>query len=180
MHPCHLLTALVLCAAVVGLAACSEGEAPENESPEARLMALGRQTYRRTCITCHQADGRGIPGTYPPLRETAWTEGDPGRLIRLVLDGMHGPIEVKGKTYDQIMTPLGYLTDEQIAAVLTFVRQHFGNEAGPVTPEQVAAVRAADEHEGLWTPDVLWERTDIPGDSTAGTFSYQPTEYERW
>lgn len=144
------------------LAACGGGQ-PAEETPAERSEAIGERVYNQQCITCHQADGKGVPGVYPPLRGTGWVTGDKGRLIRLVLDGMRGPIVVKGQQYDNVMTPHErLLNDEQIAAVLTYVRQHFGNDASPVTPDEVMAVREADRHEGLWDADELRDETGIP------------------
>lgn len=144
------------------LAGCG-GEASEGNAPQTKQMAQGRQVYQRQCLTCHQANGKGISGIYPTLHQTRWSEGDKGRLIRLVLHGMEGPIEVKGQSYDQLMQPHSYLTNEEIAAVLTFVRQNFGNDASAVSAEDVAAVRAASNQQGTWTPDVLRGRTGVPG-----------------
>ena len=111
------------------------------------LFILGRDIYRREgfCATCHQVDGKGLPGSgFPPLAGTAWVTGNEERLISLVLKGMQGPIEVNGVRYGgQVpMTPFeGLLNDEEIAAVLTFVRNSFGNHATPVDPATVTAVR---------------------------------------
>lgn len=142
-------------------AGCGGGQT-EEVTPEERFARLGERAYRNQCATCHQMDGQGVPGIYPPLHGTEWVIGDKGRLIRLTLDGLRGPIEVQGETYDAVMTPQGYLTDEQIAAVLTYVRSHFGNEASAVTTDEVTAVRLADEHEGFWTADELRDVTGIP------------------
>lgn len=150
------------------LAACEpRPSGGEGASASARKMQLGERVYRTYCATCHQADGRGVPGAFPPLRRTEWVLGDEGRLIRLVLDGMQGSVTVQGETYDGVMTPHGFLSDAQIAAVLTYVRQHFGNDAGAITAEAVTAVRAADDHDGLWTPEALEQATGIPGPDAA-------------
>lgn len=162
----HVLASLLLSGLVVWAACGGEGQ---QQTEEEQLLALGQQTYRRACITCHQADGNGISGVYPPLQQTEWVLGDRGRLIRLVLNGMEGPVEVNGQTYNQVMQPFDYLSDEQIAAVLTFVRQNFGNDAGAVTPMEVAAVRAANERDDLWRPDELWEQTGIPDTSAVSS-----------
>ena len=145
------------------LAGCGGGNASEHRSPEEQQVALGQRVYQQQCVTCHQAGGRGVGGVYPPLHETKWTTGDKGRLIRLVLHGMEGPMKVKGQRYNQRMRSLSYLTDEQIAAVLTYVRQRFGNDASAVAPEEVTAVRAATAgREEVWTPSALWQETGIP------------------
>lgn len=123
----------------------------------------GESVYGKYCVTCHKEDGQGVPDAFPPLAGAEWVEGDPGRLIRLVLNGMQGPITVRGEQYNNVMTPHAFLTDEQIAAVLTYVRSSFGNDAPPVESSTVRAVRAANTHEGLWVSTVLEHQTGIPG-----------------
>lgn len=131
------------------------------------VAALGQRVYRNYCLSCHQADGAGVPGMYPPLAETDWVVGDKGRLIRLVLNGLSGRMEVNGEVYNNVMPPHRHLGDEELAAVLTFVRGHFGNEADPVTTAEVAAVRAGVEQQEPWDPAVLEGRTGIPGGAPA-------------
>ncbi len=133
-------------------AGCATAPAPDS----------GQAIYTRYCATCHQGDGNGIENAFPPIRETEWANGDKGRLIRLVLYGMQGPIEVKGKTYNNAMTPHGFLSDEQVAAVLTFVRSSFGNDADAVMPDEVARVRAQEGERGLFLSQELMTRTGIP------------------
>lgn len=139
----------------------------------------GEAVYAKYCATCHQQDGEGIPGAFPPLAGAEWVEGDPGRLVRLVLNGMQGPITVRGERYNNLMTPHAFLTDEQIAAVLTYVRSSFGNDAPAVEPDVVRAVRASNMQEGLWISTVLEQQTGVPespssddeddtGDATSG------------
>jgi hypothetical protein len=76
--------------------------------------------------------------------------------------------------YEGVMTPHNFLTDDQIAAVLTYVRQHFGNTASAVSPDAVTAVRTANERDGLWTPEALQEATGIPGADSASTVPMAP------
>ena len=98
------------------------------------------------CATCHQKDGNGLPeAQFPPLAGSEWIQGDENRLIRLTLHGLVGPIEVKGVKYTGAvpMTPFKFLKDEEVADVLTFVRNAFGNKAAPVTAQSVQKVRAA-------------------------------------
>jgi glucose/arabinose dehydrogenase/mono/diheme cytochrome c family protein len=101
----------------------------------------GQKVYNVACLPCHQADGNGVPGMHPSLRESDWVMGDKERLIRIVLEGMEGEIEVHGETFNSVMAPLSHLSSEQVAQVLTFVRQSFGNDAPEVTEEEVARVR---------------------------------------
>jgi mono/diheme cytochrome c family protein len=94
----------------------------------------------------------------PPLAGSEWVLAEgPNRIIRIVLNGLQGPLEVKGDQYGaNVMTPFNILTDEQIAAALTFVRHSWGNNAGPVSPEKVKAIReATKDRDGSWSPDEL-------------------------
>ena len=112
------------------------------------LYTKGSEVYRREghCITCHQENGLGLPAAqFPPLAGTSWVNGDPQRLIKLTLHGLFGPIDVKGKAYPGLvpMTPFKGLSDEEIASVLTYVRNTFGNRASVILPAMVAEVREA-------------------------------------
>ena len=107
-------------------------------------VALGERIYRQRCVSCHQATGQGVPNQYPPLAGSEWVVEHEQRLKRILLHGLEGPVTVMGNTYNGAMPGFGaQLKDDQIAAVLTFIRQAWGNTAGPITPEQVAATRAA-------------------------------------
>lgn len=116
-----------------------------------KVMQLGAEVYSREshCATCHQPSGQGLPNLYPPIDGTLWATGNEDRLIRLVLDGMHGTIEVKGNRYSSPPLPpmTGFrqlLNDNEIAAVLTYVRNSWSNRAKPIEPERVAKMRALD------------------------------------
>jgi mono/diheme cytochrome c family protein len=106
------------------------------------MMAEGKVLYS-TCLACHGPDANGVLNLGPPLAGSEWVAGPVENLIAIQLRGMFGPIEVKGKTYTPVapMAPLAFQTDDQIAAVLTYVRNSFGNKASPVTAEQVKAMR---------------------------------------
>ena len=104
----------------------------------------GKVVYSTTCAACHQATGEGVEGTYPPLAGSEIVNGDEAKLVRIVLHGLTGPVEVAGETYSGMMPPWGgVLKDPEIAAVLTYVRGAWGNKAAPVTVSKVAAIRAA-------------------------------------
>ncbi len=131
---------------------------------DAKLYKLGAEVFARDshCITCHQENGAGLDPIYPPLAGSPWVTGNEERLIKLTLHGLYGPIEVKGKKYDPgkgvpPMTPFqALLKDEEIAAVLTFVRNSWGNKAGPVKPGAVGEVRAATKDRTMfWKPEEL-------------------------
>lgn len=122
----------------------------------ARVPSPGETIYEMACLPCHQPEGKGLPGVYPPLAGSERVRGDSAALIKIVLHGMTGPITVQGENFggpnNVPMPSLGGLTDEQIAEVLTFVREEFGGKAGAVSPDQVAAVRAATSgRDGPWT-----------------------------
>jgi mono/diheme cytochrome c family protein len=105
----------------------------------------GKQVYATTCAACHQATGEGVAGVFPPLAGSEWVNGDEGKLARIILHGVTGPIEVAGETFNGMMPPWGgTMKDADIAAVLTYVRSAWGNKAAPVTTEKVASVRAAN------------------------------------
>ena len=134
------------------------------EGTERELFIKGKAIYERdgSCRTCHQPDGQGLASSgFPPLAGTSWVLGDEERLIKLVLKGLQGPIEVLGEEYPgQVpMTPFGgMLGDEEVAAVLTFVRNSFGNKAPAISPEKVKEVRAVvKDKNGFYTPQELLE-----------------------
>jgi mono/diheme cytochrome c family protein/glucose/arabinose dehydrogenase len=126
------------------------------------LYQIGKEIYNREgfCSTCHQPDGKGLSASmFPPLVGTQWVLGNEERLIKVVLKGLMGPMEVAGKTYTgQVpMTPYeGMLNDNEIAAVLTYVRNSFGNKAPAIQPEKVKSVRAdVTDKKGFYSPDEL-------------------------
>lgn len=109
--------------------------------PELKQDDHGKLLYQATCSACHQDDGKGILGAFPPLAESEWVNGPVDNLIRIQLRGLQGPITVKGVEYNNVMPPNAAQTDEDIAAVLTYIRSNFGNNAGKVTAGQVKALR---------------------------------------
>jgi mono/diheme cytochrome c family protein len=102
----------------------------------------GQVVYQKFCLTCHQADGSGVPNLNPPLIQTKWVLGSKAVLIDQVLKGSKGKVEIDGETFHNTMPPLPQLTDRQIADVLTYVRNSFGNKASRVTPAEVKTIRA--------------------------------------
>ncbi len=115
-------------------------------------VVLGKKQYEAACITCHQATGNGQPGVYPPLAGSEWVNGSEERLIRIVLRGLKGKVLVMGAEYSTAAMPAfgqvagsGYnWSDEKVAAVLTYVRQQWGNKSGLISPEKVAEIRAKE------------------------------------
>lgn len=102
----------------------------------------GKLLYMQFCLSCHMYKGEGVPGLYPPLRQTVAISGDDENLIRIVLSGQEGAIIVNGEPYNNIMTKLDFLTDQQVADVLSYVRSNFGNSYAPVSVEKVKEVRS--------------------------------------
>jgi len=119
---------------------------------ENRRFQEGKTMYEATCLACHQLHGLGQPGLAPPLAGSEWVSGSEGRLIRIVLHGLRGPIKVKGETFEMDMPALGVLDDDQIAAVLTYIRREWGHTYEPVAPAAVKKVREETAaREDAWT-----------------------------
>ena len=124
------------------------------------MDSIGKEVYV-TCTTCHQANGQGVPNTYPPLAGSDIVAGDANRVIAIVLHGLMGPVKVNGKEYNNVMSPWGAaFNDTQIAAVVTYVRTQWGNTGSAVTAADVAKVRAATSSRAtMWTWDELTKAT---------------------
>lgn len=141
-----------------------ENGIPPNLDPVAEGEVVrsldGEKLYKRNCVACHQSDGKGLPGAFPPLVGSPWVRGDPERMVAIVLNGLTGRIEVAGNTYNSIMTPFSaLLNDEEIAAITTFIRSNpdWGNNADRVSAEQVAATRASYERSEAWKVEEILE-----------------------
>lgn len=106
-------------------------------------LAAGRRLYAQNCAACHQPAGQGITGAFPPLADSDFLRADPERAIGIVLYGLSVPIDVNDVAYDGLM-PAVRLSDHEVARVLTFVLNSFGNDAGDISAAQVARVRAAE------------------------------------
>jgi mono/diheme cytochrome c family protein len=110
----------------------------------------GKVVFTAVCAQCHQPTGLGKEGTAPPLVGSEWVLGPERRVARIVVYGLRGPVSVGGKSYSYDMPALGSLSDDQIAAVLTYVRRSWDHEASPVDVQTVREVRA--EGRGMpWT-----------------------------
>jgi mono/diheme cytochrome c family protein len=153
------------------------GEAQAPQTPFDR----GKKVFSANCQTCHQANGQGVPGQYPPLAGSEFTNGGSRRMAMIVLKGLQGPVKVKGQEYGTaVMQPWDKtLTDQKIADVMTYERSDWGNKASPVTAEQIAALRkelashpeSYTEHDILAAPD-----EDIPGGAPSGPAAPKPGE----
>jgi len=149
---CTSLAALALFAAAFTSAAGAADKAAPAKGTAGNPDA-GKAVYLRVCVACHQPTGLGLPPAFPPLAGSSIvTEADPGKIIRIVLHGLQGPIEVNGVKYNSMMPALiPPLKDQEIADVLTYVRSTWNNKAAPVTVEAVAAIRAKEKRTTPWT-----------------------------
>ena len=144
------LLAVALCAAFAAPAAAQKKPAAKTAAKKATagvpapLLAQGKSVYAQNCLTCHMADGLGVDGMNPPLAKTDYVLGDKTRLTKVLLNGLQG-VEIDGEKYRGVMPAQESLTDAQIAAVLTYVRNAFGNKASAVTVAEVKAVRASNK-----------------------------------
>ena len=126
-----------------------------------KVASAGENIYEMACLPCHQPEGKGLPGVYPPLAGSDWVRGDKARIIKVVLHGLTGPVTVAGQNFGHTpasvpMPAMGGLTDEQIAEVLTFIRATYGQQSPPVTAAEVKAVRGATGNRQVpWTAGEL-------------------------
>lgn len=144
-------------------------------APAAELgpVERGKKIYSANCATCHQASGQGVAGQYPPLAGSEWVLGSTKRLGMILLKGAEGPMTVKGAQYGSaVMQPWEKtLNDQKIADVLTYIRQEWGNTAGPVAAEGIAALRKelAGKQGSYHEPELkaVPEDANLPGGDAA-------------
>lgn len=124
-------------------------------------MVIGKKVFTQSCAVCHQTNGQGVAGQFPPLVGSEWVlskdwHGD-NHIVKIVLNGLQGPVTVMGAQYNNAMAPWGsVLKDDQIAAVLTYVRNTWGNQAAPITKEFVAQIREeTKDRKDPWTQKEL-------------------------
>ncbi len=101
----------------------------------------GKDVYKKNCLACHQANGEGVPDMNPPLVKTQYVLGNKKKLITIVMKGTNEGVVINGDTYDNPMPAQPQLTDQQVADVLTYVRNSFGNKGSAITVTEVKAVR---------------------------------------
>ena len=130
---------------------------PADEGPiDPAILAAGKANYL-VCAACHGQNGEGVPNLAPPLAKSEWVTGPVSNLIRIQMRGLNGPITVAGVDYNLPvgMAALNYQTDEQMASVLTFIRNSWGNKASAVKPEQVKALRSEIGKPPLTVKDLI-------------------------
>lgn len=128
-------------------------------------MEAGKAVYMQLCVACHQPTGAGLPPVFPTLINTEYVSGSPERFAAMILKGVIGPITVNGMMYNNVMPPQeAMLTDDKIAAAITYVRGSFGNSSPAVSPDVVKAARAkfADRK-------TSWTEADLKAWPDAGT-----------
>ncbi|TSD66757.1 cytochrome c [Inquilinus sp. KBS0705] len=137
---------------LVCISACTEAQTrhkakvsvkPNAAGGLATSIANGKKVYMQYCLTCHQADGGGVQRMNPPLIKTEYVLGDKKRLIGIVLKGFSEDVEINGEYYSNTMPAHDFLKDQEIADVLTYVRNSFGNKAAAVKVTEVTKTRAA-------------------------------------
>ncbi|KQV89071.1 copper-containing nitrite reductase [Pelomonas sp. Root1237] len=106
-------------------------------------IAAGQALFAGTCSVCHQANGAGLPGVFPPLAKSDWLGQDAKRAVGVVLHGLSGKVKVNGKDYDSVMPPMNQLNDDEVANILTYVLNSWGNVGGSVSADEVKKQRAA-------------------------------------
>ena len=146
-----LKNCVFLCAML--MISCSSGpkENQQNEEPAqtstpeiASAEKEGENLYLRYCMACHQTNGSGVPGMYPPLiNSPTVNSGKKEEFIKILLNGLKGPIEIHGKKYNQTMPSQSFLTDEELAKIINYVSKSFNNKGPEVSPADVKALRTS-------------------------------------
>ncbi len=151
--------AVVFTVASLWLASVQTGCEQDDELAAEPDSEPGRIRFQIYCAACHQRDGAGTEGGPPPLAGSSWVAGSESRLIRIVLHGVRGAMEVGGETYNLEMPGFGQIfTDAEIASVLSYVRTHLGGSSPPITPASVKNIRAATRgRTAYWTAAELLE-----------------------
>jgi len=133
-----------------GIVPVDAGDSRTALAPAGSVPADGRVVYAANCVACHQGTGLGISGAFPPLAGAEWVLTDPQIPAQILLHGMQGPIEVAGNTYSGVMPVMSHLSDDELAAVLSYIRSDWGNSATPVTADWFAEQRLLFPERGPW------------------------------
>lgn len=133
-----------------GVVPADAGDRRTAIAPAGSVPADGKVIYAANCVACHQGTGLGIAGTFPPLASSEWVLADPQIPAQILLHGMQGPIEVAGQSYSGVMPVMAHLSDDELAAVLNYIRSDWGNSAPQVTSEWFAEQRDLFMDRGPW------------------------------
>lgn len=125
----------------------------------------GSVVYAGNCAACHQANGMGLAGVFPPLVDTRWVLEDDARLVQILLHGIQGELVVNGVTYNGVMPAFGQLGDAELAAVLSYIRSSWGNAGAPLTTAQVAEGRERFPDRGPWQGGAELDAEFPPGEA---------------
>lgn len=120
------------------------GTSVENADAKAIVsekISPGRVVYDKYCLTCHQADGSGVPGMYPPLKKAEKITGPADELLRVILFGLEGPIGEEGITYAQVMPAQDFISDDDLAVLVNYLKETWGDGGSAITPEDVKRIR---------------------------------------
>jgi mono/diheme cytochrome c family protein len=133
---------------------------------------VGKRLYSQNCIVCHQANGQGVAGQFPPLAGSEWVNGSgkhgENHLVLLMLHGHQGPMNVMGGSYNNAMPQWKQLSDNQIAAILTYIRSDWGNHASAIEPAFVAGIRSEHKDQSdPWTQAQLMAMPPVSEDKAA-------------
>ncbi len=133
------------------------GQASDGKQAEPDPAAQGKRLFTVHCAACHQQSGNGVAGQFPPLAGSEWVTGEPAVLIRILLNGLQGPVSVNGETYNGNMPAFGAkLDDQQLSLALTYIRQSWENQAKAIPPEWIARVREIEKDRATaWTAEEL-------------------------
>jgi nitrite reductase (NO-forming) len=129
-------------ASLEAVSVAAQSNAAGTLTKEQQIQA-GAALFKGTCSTCHQESGEGIANVFPPLAKSDYLLSNPRRAIEVVLNGLSGPVTVNGATYDSVMPPMSQLTDDEVANILTYALNNWGNSAQPISKKQVAEIRAS-------------------------------------
>ena len=136
-------------------------EKPADKPEELSKMDMGKNVYGRVCQTCHQANGKGVQGAFPSLHNAPLVTGDSRKLTALIQHGLQGELQREDAVYNGVMPPWkDQLSDEQVAAVATYVRQQFENDASKVSAETVQNIRSEHDRSVQWTESELNDTFD--------------------
>jgi mono/diheme cytochrome c family protein len=133
---------------------------------------VGKRLYSQNCVVCHQANGQGVAGQFPPLAGSEWVKGSDkhgeNHLVLLMLHGHQGPMTVMGGSYNNAMPQWKQLSDDQIAAILTYIRSDWGNNAPAIEPAFVAGIRSEHKDQSdPWTQSQLMAMPPVAGSKAA-------------
>ena len=142
MHKNILLISTAMLVVVIAAVAQQKKISGNGQQPPAKAsIEAGKLVYAQYCLTCHQADGGGVQNMNPTLINTSYVSGDKAKLVAVLLNGLNH-VEIDGETYSNVMPSFSYLKDKQIADVLTYVRNSFGNKKSMITASDVKIGRA--------------------------------------